>query len=331
MSRTLLRTLLALAALCAAGAAPAQPYPNRPLRLVIPFPPVGATDIIGRILAQKLGPALGQNMLVENKPGAGGAIGSDIAAKSAPDGYTILIGTSSTHSVGPALGVKLPYDAVRDFAPVVHLSDAPRVLVVSSTLPFKNVSELIAARARPGAYNYSSSGVGTTVQLSAEAFKLAAKIDLTHIPYKGTALAFTDLATGQVALMFDSIVSVQPSLKSGKVRALGVTSARRSPLMSDVPTMVEAGVPGLIDETYFGLWAPAGTPAAVIAKLNAEANRIRQGAEMKEQLAQQGACGRRHGAGVRQSQRLRNAQVEPGGPGGGDPAGVVHMAHRTGK
>jgi tripartite-type tricarboxylate transporter receptor subunit TctC len=290
MTRALSIPLLFLAMLFAVGAASAQAWPARQVRLVIPFPPGGATDIIGRIVAQRLSTALGQSVVVENKPGAGGAIGSDIVAKAAPDGYTILIGTSSTHSVAPALGVKLPYDPTRDFAPIIHLSDAPRVLVVSSTLPFKSVADLIAsAKAKPGFYNYGSSGIGTTVHLSAEAFKLAAKVDVTHVPYKGTALVFTDLATGQISLMFDSIVSAQPSLKSGKVRALGVTSARRSPLMPELPTMVEAGLPGFIDETYFGLWVPAGTPAAVVARVNAEANKLLQGAEMKEQLAIQGA------------------------------------------
>jgi tripartite-type tricarboxylate transporter receptor subunit TctC len=286
----LLLCLLSLFGLMCTPAAQAQTYPAKPIRLVIPFPPGGATDIIGRILAQKLGPVLGQAIVVDNKPGAGGAIGTDVVAKAPPDGYTILIATSSTHSVGPALGAKLPYDAVKDFAPIIHLADAPHVLVVSSTLPFKSVGELIAAaRAKPGSLNYASSGVGTIVQLTAEEFKLDAKLDIAHIPYKGTALAFSDLATGQVAMMFDSIVSVQPGLQSGKVRALGVTSARRSPLMPGVPTMVEAGVAGFVSDAYFGLWAPAGTRAAIVARLNTETNKILLTAEMKEQLARQGA------------------------------------------
>lgn len=287
--RLLLALLPYICALAVPGAM-AQSYPTKPIRLVIPFPPAGATDIIGRLLAQRLGNALGQAIVVDNKPGAGGAIGTELAAKAPPDGYTILIATSSTHSVAPALDPKLPYDAVKDFAPIIHLADSPHVLVVSSTLPYKSVRELIAAaKAKPGSLNYGSSGVGTIVQLTAEEFKLAAKVDITHIPYKGTALAFSDLATGQVSMMFDNIISVQPGLQTGKVRPLGITSAKRSPLMPELPTMVEAGVPGFVSDAYFGLWAPAGTPAAVIGKLNATVNKILGASDMKDQLARQGA------------------------------------------
>jgi tripartite-type tricarboxylate transporter receptor subunit TctC len=281
--------LLASLAVLAAPAAHAQTYPNKPIRLVIPFPPAGATDIIGRVVAQKLGDALGQSIVVDNKPGAGGAIGTDIAAKSAPDGYTILIATTSTHSVGPALSTKLPYDTVKDFTPIIHLADSPHVLVVSSMTPYKTVNELIAAaKAKPGSLNYGSSGVGTIVQLTAEEFKLATKTDIVHVPYKGTALAFGDLATGQVTMMFDNVISAQPSLQSGKVRPLGVTSAKRSALMPNVPTMVEAGVPGFVSEAYFGLWGPANLPAAIVAKVNADANKILQAADLKERFAQLG-------------------------------------------
>ena len=286
----MLRRFLTLVALCLPLLAAAQAYPGRQIRMVIPFPPGGATDIIGRLLSQKLGTALGQPVVVDNKPGAGGAIGTDLVAKAAPDGYTILIATSSTHSAGPALSAKLPYDALKDFAAIIALADAPRVLVVSSTLPFKSVNELVAAaRAKPGSLNYGSSSVGSIGQLTTEEFKLDMKVAIAHIPYKGTALVFSDLASGQVAMMFDSIISVQPSLQSGKVRALAITSAKRSPLMPDIPTMIESGVPGFISETYFGLWAPAGTPATFIAKLNAETNKILGAADMKEQLARQGA------------------------------------------
>ena len=291
MTRRLLLTLLPLFGLMCMPAAQAQTYPAKPIRLVIPFPPAGTTDITGRMLAQKLGDALGQSVVVDNKPGAGGAIGTDIVAKAPPDGYTILIATSSTHSVGPALNPKLPYDTVKDFEPIIQLTDAPNVLVLSSTLPIKSVKELISyAKAKPGLLNYGSSGVGTVVQLNAEEFKLATKTDIVHVPYKGTALAFTDLATGQVSLMFDNIVSAQPSLQSGKVRALAVTSAKRSALMPEVPTMIEAGVPGFVSEVYFGLWAPAHTPAAIVNKLNAETNKILQSPEVKDQFARIGAA-----------------------------------------
>jgi len=290
MNRRLLLALLPLLALMATPLAQAQTYPSKPIRLVVPFPPAGATDITARMLAQKLSEALGQSMVVDNKPGAGGSIGTDIVAKAAPDGYTILIATSSTHSVGPALNPKLPYDAVKDFAPIIQLTDSPHVLVVSSVLPYKSVKELIAAaKAKPGSLNYGSSGVGSVVQLTAEEFKLETKTDITHIPYKGTALVFSDLATGQVSMMFDNVISAQPSLQSGKVRALGVTSAKRSSLMPDVPTMVEAGVPGFVSEAYFGLWAPAGTPVAVVNKINAAANKILQMPETREQFARLGA------------------------------------------
>jgi len=273
-------------------AAQAQTYPAKSIRLVIPFPPAGTTDITGRMLAQKLGDALGQSVVVDNKPGAGGAIGAEIVAKAPPDGYTILIATSSTHSVGPALNPKLPYDTVKDFAPIIQLTDAPNVLVVSSALPFKSVQELIAAaKAKPGSLNYGSSGVGTVIHLASEEFKLATKTDIVHVPYKGTALVFADLATGQVSMMFDNIVSARPSLQSGKVRALAVTSAKRSPLMPDVPTMIEAGVPGYVTEVYFGLWAPAGTPPAIISRLNAEANKIVKSQDFRDQLTRMGAVG----------------------------------------
>jgi tripartite-type tricarboxylate transporter receptor subunit TctC len=290
MNRRLLLALLPMLGLMCMPTAHAQPYPAKPIRLVIPFPPAGATDITGRMLAQKLGDTLGQSVVVDNKPGAGGSIGSDIVAKAAPDGYTILIATSSTHSVGPALNPKLPYDTVKDFAPIIQLTDSPNLLVVSSTLPFRSVPALVAAaKANPGKYNYGSSGVGTVIHLTTEAFKLATKTDIVHVPYKGTALVFPDLATGQITLLFDNIVSAQPSLQSGKVRALAVTSAKRSALMPELPTLIEAGVPGFANDVYFGLWAPAGTPKAVIDKLNAASNKILKTPEFRDQLARLGA------------------------------------------
>ncbi len=290
MTSRLLFALVPMLGMMCLPAAQAQTYPNKPIRLVIPFPPAGATDITGRMLAQKLGEGLGQTIVVDNKPGAGGSIGTDIVAKAPADGYTVLIATSSTHSVGPALNPKLPYDTVKDFAPIVQLSDSPNLLVISSTLPYKTVKDLIAAaKAKPGTLNYGSSGVGTVIQLASEEFKLATKTDIVHVPYKGTALVFGDLATGQVSMMFDNIVSAQPSLQSGKVRALAVTSAKRSTLMPDTPTMIEAGVPGYVSEVYFGLWVPAATPHAVIERLNAEANKVVKSAEFSAQLAKLGA------------------------------------------
>jgi len=279
---------LALAAM-AASEARAQAYPNKPIHLVIGFAPGGAADYVARGMSDSMSRTLGQPVLVENRAGAGSSIAAEYVAKSAPDGYTILIATTSTHSVGPALSAKLPYDTVKDFTPIVHLADSPHVLVVSSMTPYKTVNELIAAaRAKPGSLNYGSSGVGTIVQLTAEEFKLATKTDIVHVPYKGTALVFGDLATGQVTMMFDNVISAQPSLQSGKVRPLGVTSAKRSTLMPSVPTMVEAGVPDFVSQAYFGLWGPAGLPAAIVTRINAEANKILQTADLKERFAQLG-------------------------------------------
>ena len=282
--------LFAVCMVATCQVAPGQTYPTRPVRLVSAFPPGGATDIIARLVSQHLGRALGQAVVVENKPGAGGAIGADAVAKAPADGYTLLIGGSGVFSTSPAFGNKVPFDSVRDFASIVELVETPRVLVVSSTLPYKSVKELIAAaRLKPGALNYASNGIGGTVQMSSEAFKLVTEIDITHVPYKGTALALSDLASGQVAMLIDNIVSVQPSLQSGKARALAVTSSTRSALLPDVPTMIEAGVPGFVDMTYFGLFAPAGTPSPVIVKLNAEINKMLQLPEVIDQLVQQGA------------------------------------------
>ena len=207
----------------------------------------------------------------------------------AADGYTLLLGTSSL-SVARALGAPLPYDVVRDFAPIIHLADAPRVLAVSAALPYRSMTELIAgARQRPGVLNYASSGIGTIPHLSAEEFKLLARVDITHVPYKGTTQAFADLATGQIAMLLDSVVSVQASVRSGKVRILAVSSAQRSALMPDVPTFAEAGLPGFIENSYFGLFAPIATSAAIIEQINAAANRLLKRGELSEQLSRTGA------------------------------------------
>jgi tripartite-type tricarboxylate transporter receptor subunit TctC len=264
-------------------------YPNRPLKLIVPFPPAGATDIVGRIVAQKLGEQMGQPVVVENKPGAGGSIGSDLAAKSAPDGYTLLMATSSTHSIGPVLQ-KLPYDPIRDFAPITHVANVPNVLVVSPVLPVNSVQELIAyAKARPGQLNFASSGVGTIVHLNGELFKMLAGVDLVHVPYKGTALSIPDVANGSVAMLFDSLASVQPHIKAGRVRPLAVNAQRRSALMPEVPTLAEAGMPAFDRYTWFGMFAPAGTPKDIVARVNAEVATALKAPDLLERFAAAGA------------------------------------------
>ncbi len=281
---------LAAAAALATPRAFAQTYPGKPVRLIIPFPPGGATDILGRVLAQKLGEQLGQQVVVENRPGAGGAIGSELAAKAAPDGYTILLATVSTHSVGPALNPKMPYDVKRDFVPIVHMADATNVLIVSPVLPVNNLKELIAyARANPGKLNYSSSGNGTIVHMTGEMFKMATGTFVVHIPYKGTALAIPDLIAGQVSFMFDNIASALPHIRSGKVKPFGITQLKRSPLVPEIPTMDEAGLKSFESNTYFGLFGPAGMPAAIVQRLNAEINKALLASDFRERLAANGA------------------------------------------
>jgi tripartite-type tricarboxylate transporter receptor subunit TctC len=264
-------------------------YPNRAVKLVVPFPPAGATDIVGRIVAQKLGEQMGQSVVVENKPGAGGSIGSDLVAKSAPDGYTLLMATSSTHSIGPALQ-KLPYDPLKDFAPITHVANVPNVLVVSPVLPVASVQELIAyAKARPGQLNFASSGVGTIVHLNGELFKMLAGVDMVHVPYKGTALSIPDVANGSVAMLFDSLASVQPHIKAGRVRPLAVNAQRRSALLPEVPTLAEAGMPAFDRYTWFGMFAPAGTPQAIVARVNAEVATALKAPDLLERFAAAGA------------------------------------------
>jgi tripartite-type tricarboxylate transporter receptor subunit TctC len=291
MRRYVVRLLAPLAVVLSlsAGSALAQSYPARPIRLVIPFPAGGATDIVTRAIAVKLADALAQPVVVDNKPGAGGAIGSDLVAKAAPDGYTILLTTTSTHSVGPALNPRLPYNVERDFIPVTHVADATNVLIVSQAVPAKSVRELVAlAKAKPGGLAFGSSGTGTIVHLSGELFKSLAGVDLLHVPYKGTQLAIPDVISGQVALIFDNIASALPHVRAGKVRALAVTSAKRSSLLPELPTMIEAGVPGYVSDTYFGVFTPAGTPREIVTRLNQELNRVIQQPDLRERFANQG-------------------------------------------
>jgi tripartite-type tricarboxylate transporter receptor subunit TctC len=273
-----------------AQSAPPTAYPNKPIRLIVPFPPGGATDIIGRTLAQKLVTQLGQTVIVENRPGAGGTLGSGELLKAAPDGYTLLLGTTSTHSIAPLLYKNLGYTAEKDFTPISEVATATNVLVVSPSLQVADVRQLVAlAKAQPDKLNYASSGNGTVVHLMSELFKLTSNTKITHVPYKGTALAMPDVMSGSVQMIFDSIVSALPHIKGGKVRALAVTSAKRSSLLPDVPTVIESGLPGYETNTYFGLYAPANTPSEIIARLQNEVAKAVQSADVKDRFASQGA------------------------------------------
>jgi len=283
-----MRLLIALLLALPLQLAQAQ-YPNRPLKLVVPFPPAGATDIVGRIVAQKLSERLGQPVVVENKPGAGGSIGSDLVAKSPADGYTLLMATTSTHSIGPSLQ-KLPYDPIRDFAPITHVANVPNVLVVSPQLPVASVSELVAyAKARPGQLNFATSGIGTIVHLNSELFMLITGVEMVHVPYKGTALAIPDVANGSIAMLFDSLASVMPHVRSAKVKPLAVNADRRSNLLPEVPTFAEAGLAAFDRYTWFGMFAPAGTPREVVARVQIEVVASLKAPDVLERFTQVGA------------------------------------------
>jgi tripartite-type tricarboxylate transporter receptor subunit TctC len=291
MIRTVLKTAACAALAALALFANAQaPYPTRPIRIVVPFPAGGTTDILARAVAQKLTEATGQTVVVDNRPGAGGNIGAELVAKSAPDGYTLLMGTVGTHAINASLYKAMPFDHVRDFAPVILVAGVPNVLVVNPAVPANSVQELIAyGRANPGKLNFASSGSGTSIHLAAELFKTTTGVQMAHIPYKGSAPALVDLMGGQVQLMFDNLPSALPQIKAGKLRALAVTSAQRSAALPDVPTVAESGLPGFEASSWFGLLAPAATPKDIIAKLNGEVAKWLATPEAREKLAAQGA------------------------------------------
>jgi tripartite-type tricarboxylate transporter receptor subunit TctC len=260
-------------------------YPNHPLRLVVPFPPGGPTDIVARPLAQKLSEQLGQQVIVDNRGGAGGNIGAESVARAAPDGYTLLMGTVGTQAINPALYTKLAYDPTRDLAPVALVAAAPVAVVVHPSVGAKSVKELLAlARAKPGQLTFGTAGSGTPGHLTGEMFKSATAASLVHVPYKGSAPAVSDLIGGQIGLMFDPVQSVLPHIRAGRIQALAVSSARRSGALPDVPTLKEAGVPGVETTAWWGLLAPAKTPREVIALLSAEAQRAVQTADLRERL-----------------------------------------------
>ncbi|MBI4192065.1 MAG: tripartite tricarboxylate transporter substrate binding protein [Betaproteobacteria bacterium] len=264
-------------------------YPDKPIRFVVGYPPGGATDIIARTLGIKLTDSLGQQVLIDNRPGAGGIIGTDIVAKAIPDGHTIVLVTTS-HGVNPSLYGKLPYDTVKSFAPVTQVASLQVVLVVNPSLQVKSVKELIAlAKSKPGQLNFASSGSGQSLHLSGELFKTMAGIDIVHIPYKGSAPARTDLLGGQVQMMFESMIAVLPFVTSGKLRALAVGGARRSPAAPDIPTMAEAALPGFESSGWVGVLAPAGTPKAVISRLNTETVKVLKMPDVNERFSSNGA------------------------------------------
>jgi tripartite-type tricarboxylate transporter receptor subunit TctC len=284
--KTLSRWIILTLALC--GAAVAQTaYPSKPVTMIVPFPPGGALDIVARSLAQEMTPLLGQTVIVDNRPGAGGGTGSGAAAKAVADGHTLLFGSIATHALAPALYAKLPYDALKDFVPITQVTSAPLVLVSSAVLPATTLPALIAqARAQPGKLNYASTGNGTAVHLAGELFKSAAAIDVAHIPYKGGAEANTALITGEASYMIVNVQLALPHIKSGKVRALAVTGPRRLAILPEVPTMAESGLPSVDVSTWFGLFAPANTPADVVARLQRDVQRALQ--PMRERLLAQG-------------------------------------------
>ena len=281
----LLRGIALTFCLGAVSACMAQAYPNKPIRLIVPFPAGGATDLFARTLAPRIAEKLGGSIVIDNKPGAGGVIGSDLAAKSPSDGYTLLLTTTSTHSIGPALGGRMPFDPVRDFTPIAHVGDAPSVMLVPGNSPAHTVREWIDyAKKNPGKLNYASSGNGTIVQLTAELFKAQAGVFVTHIPYKGTALAMPDLIAGNIDVLFDSLPTGMPHVRDGRLRALGVTTLKRSPLAPNLQPIAEV-LPGYESNTWFGIYGPKALPAELVTRINNAANQVLADPEVKTKLA----------------------------------------------
>jgi tripartite-type tricarboxylate transporter receptor subunit TctC len=286
---------IAFAAAATTGIAPSDAraqaaYPTKPITIIVPFSAGGTTDILARVVGLHVGQTLGQPVIVDNRAGAGGNIGTQAVARAPADGYTLLMGTVGTHAINQGLYKKLPFDPIKDFAPLSRVAMVPNLLVANPAQPYKNVKELIAyAKANPGKVNFASSGSGTSIHLSGELFKQMTQIDMQHVPYKGSAPAVADLIGGQTAIMFDNMPSVMPHVKAGKLRALAVTTAKRSPALPDVPTIAESGVPGYDTSSWFGLLAPVGTPADVVAKLNAAIAKALADPDVKTKLAEQGA------------------------------------------
>ena len=298
--------LLVLALLC--GAACAQQYPVRPVRIVIPFTAGSAADIIARAMEPQMREKLGQSLVIDNRGGAGGNIAAELTAKSPPDGYTIMMGTIGTHAINASLYSKLPYDPVRDFTPVALVGESPNVLVLNPRVPAKSIKELIAlAKSKPGLLNYGSSGAGTSVHLSGELFDTLAGVKMVHVPYKGATEALTALLGGQLDLMFASLSSATPLIKSGRLRAFAVTGERRSPSMPELPTMIEAGVPGFVAVAWYGLVGPAGLQPNVVTTLNSAALSALGTQEVKDRLFASGV--EVHTSTPDEFARLINAEI----------------------
>jgi tripartite-type tricarboxylate transporter receptor subunit TctC len=284
------RIALLLVSLFVCASVQAQSYPSKPIRIIVPFPPGGATDILARAVGQDLTRQWGQSVVIDNRGGAGGNLGTEAVAKSAPDGYTLVMGTVGTHAINMSLYSKMPYDTVNDFAPVSLVASVPNVLVVHPSLPVKSVKDLIdLARSKPNGVNFASSGNGTSIHLSGELFKTLAGVQMVHIPYKGSGPAMADLLGGQVPLMFDNLPSAIQHIRAGKLRAIAVTSAVRSPALPDLPTIAEAGLPGYEASSWFGILAPAATPKDIVAKLSSAIQSGLQTPEMRERFSSQGA------------------------------------------
>jgi tripartite-type tricarboxylate transporter receptor subunit TctC len=285
-----IRHLLAIAIAAVATGALAQPYPSKPVKLVAPSTPGDAPDVIARLVADKLSTALGQQVVVENRPGAGGVVGSDYVAKAAPDGYTLIMGNAGSHGINAAVYAKLPYDIQRDFAPVSQVAVAPNVMVINPSLPASTVAEFIAyAKANPGKLSYASGGNGSSAHMSMELFKSMSGIDIQHVPYKGSSPALTDVVSGQVVAFIGNMPPTVPLIKAGKLRALAVTTKSRSALMPELPTIAEAGLPGFETVAWFGVLAPAGTPPEIVNRLSAEIAKIAKSPEIRERLVAMGA------------------------------------------
>jgi len=281
--------LVVAAASFSSVAMAAEPYPAKPVRIVVPFAAGGSTDILARNIAQRLNDALRGPVIVENRPGGGAVVGADHVAKSTPDGYTLLMGTNTTHAVAPHLYSKLPYNALRDFVAISEIAYNPQFLDVHPSIPVKSVKELIAlARARPGQLNYGSAGQGSASHMAMELFRSMAKVDMTHVPYKGTGPALIDLLGGHLAMMFDVVLTTLPHMKSGKVRVLGVSSLKRVDVAPEVPTIAETGLPGYEALVWFGLFAPAGTPTEIVNRLATEVGAIVRQPKLRETFVVQG-------------------------------------------